>query len=119
MAPVFTILLFSTLQITTNGVPIFTTEEATTLHDVPIRSTRGFECLGLCFHFTDNIYIKTVDLWCRCPVETIYLPREELYHQPLAMGSPPLLESEATESMKTYVRNFLYLQLKLRFFNIF
>ena len=48
-----------------------------------------------------------VHLWCRCPVEVIHLPREELYHQPIATGSPPLLESEASESMKRYVCNFL------------
>ena len=88
-----------------DGDAVVTTNYAsTTLHDVP--STRGFECPRSCFHFTDNIYIQTVDLWCRCPVEVIHMSREELYQQPLATGSPPLLESEASDSMKRYVRKF-------------
>ena len=46
-------------------------------------------------------------------METIHLSREELYDQPLATGSPPLLESEASESMKRYVCNFFYFSKKI------
>ena len=105
MALVFPMLIISTLLINANVAVEVTTNDAPTLPDVP--STRGFECPRSCFHYSDNIFIHTVDLWCRCPVEVIYLPREELYDQPLATGSPPLLESEASESMKRYVCNFL------------
>ena len=105
MAFIFTILVVSTLSINANAAVVVTTDDTSTLPVIP--STRGFECPRSCFHFSDNIFIETVDLWCRCPVETIHLPREELYDQPLATGSPPLLESEASESMKRYVRSFL------------
>ena len=110
MELVFPMLIISTLFINANVAVEVTTNDATTLPDVP--STRGFECPRSCFHYLDNIFIHTVDLWCRCPVEVIHLPREELYHQPLATGSPPLLESEASESMKRYVCSFLYFSKK-------
>ena len=116
MTPVFVMLVIA-LSIAA-GVPVavdaaeVTTHDASmTLRDVP--STRGFKCPRSCFHFTDNIHIQTVDLWCRCPVEVIHMSREQLYQQPLAMGSPPLLESEASESMKRYVRKFIFSRGKI------
>ena len=110
MTPVFVMLVIA-LSIAA-GAPVAVDDavvttyyaSTSTLRDVP--STRGFECPRSCFHFTDNIYIQTVDLWCRCPVEVIHMSREQLYQQPLATGSPPLLESEASDSMKRYVRKF-------------
>ena len=110
MALVFPMLIVSTLLINANEAVEVTTNDAPTLPHVP--STRGFECPRSCFHYSDNIFIHTVDLWCRCPVETIHLPREELYDQPLATGSPPLLESEASESMKRYVCSFFIFSKK-------
>ena len=110
MELVFPILIISTIFINTNAAVEVTTNDAIALPDAP--STRGFECPRSCFHYSDNIYIHTVDLWCRCPVEVIHLPREELYDQPLATGSPPILESEASESMKRYVCSFIYFSKK-------
>ena len=116
MTPVFVMLLIA-LSIAAGApaavddVVVTTYDSSTTLRDVP--STRGFECPRSCFHFTDNIYIQTVDLWCRCPVEVIHMSREQLYQQPLATGSPPLLESEASESMKRHVRKFNFSRGKI------
>ena len=48
------------------------------LHDVSSKKIQ--EVLSVqdrVFHYTDNIYIKTVHLWCGCPVEVIHMSREE------------------------------------------
>ena len=114
MALVFVMLVIA-LSIAA-GAPVAVDDAAVTTYDATLRdvpSTRGFECPRSCFHFTDNIYIQTVDLWCRCPVEVIHMSREQLYQQPLATGSPPLLESEASESMKRYVRKFIFSRGKI------